>query len=168
MTNESLSPTPPVECLSATGRSTTPFQSIDAPERIITSVRSAVSRTVMPRQQMAMASALIWQSGISPAVKPLTKSRISAEPSARPSRFLSIISLAAVMGVLYHIRGSWFVARDSWFVGSQWTTSSSSQQVVARRESLERFAAHAFAPTPSDAENTLPAPYFALRRSTAR
>ena len=102
MTNESLSPTPPVECLSATGRSTTPFQSMVAPEFIITSTRSAVSRAVMPRQQMAIASALIWQSGISPAVKPEMNSRISAEPSARPSRFLSIIDFAEIIAVLYH------------------------------------------------------------------
>ena len=60
------------------------------------SVRSAVSRSSMPRQQIAMASALIWQSGISPAVNPATKSRISADSSARPSLFLSITSFATM------------------------------------------------------------------------
>ena len=59
MTRESLSPTPPVECLSAVGLSSS-FQSSITPERIIASVRSAVSRSVMPRQQIAIASADIW------------------------------------------------------------------------------------------------------------
>ena len=56
MTSESLSPTPPVECLSAVGKS----HDRHSPERIIASVRSAVSRAVIPRQQIAIASALIW------------------------------------------------------------------------------------------------------------
>ena len=56
MTSESLSPTPPVECLSAVGTR----QSRQRPEFFIASVRSAVSRSVMPRQQIAIARADIW------------------------------------------------------------------------------------------------------------
>ena len=46
------------EDLSAVGASR--FHSRHLPERIIASVRSAVSRSVMPRQQIAIARALIW------------------------------------------------------------------------------------------------------------
>ena len=45
------------------------------------------------------------------------------------------------------------------------TVSSSSQLVVARFESFDRFIAHADLPTPSAAENTLPLPSLALRAS---
>ena len=42
--------------------------------------------------------------------------------------------------------------------GRQRTVSSSSQRVVARFESFDRFISHDFSPMPSDAENTLPWP----------
>ena len=51
--SEVLSPTPPVECLSAF----TPdmeLRSSVSPERIMASVSSSVSRRVMPRQTMAI------------------------------------------------------------------------------------------------------------------
>jgi hypothetical protein len=56
---ETLSPTPPVECLStfAPGMS---CRSMTSPERIMASVSHAVSCGVMPRQKMAMSSAVAW------------------------------------------------------------------------------------------------------------
>ena len=59
MTSESLSPTPPVECLSAvgTGRSSQERQS---PESRIAIVRASVSAAVMPVQHTAIAKAAIW------------------------------------------------------------------------------------------------------------
>ena len=58
-TSESLSPTPPVECLSAVGAER-PAQSRQVPESRIASVRAWVSASVMPRQQTAIANAAIW------------------------------------------------------------------------------------------------------------
>ena len=63
-----------------------------------------------------------------------------------------------------------FVAKNMWGqapfhvgtgpegTGCQRTVSSSSQRVVARFESFDRFIFHDFSPMPSDAENTLPWP----------
>jgi len=58
-TSETLSPTPPVECLS-TFTPGTPERSATTPERIIVSVRQEVSSGVMPRRKMAMSRAAIW------------------------------------------------------------------------------------------------------------
>ena len=57
--SEVLSPTPPVECLSAF----TPLmeeRSSTSPLRTMAMVRSYVSRRVMPRQTMAMSRAETW------------------------------------------------------------------------------------------------------------
>jgi len=56
---ETLSPTPPVECLSALGIPTAD-RSATVPDRIIASVSAAVSAGLMPRRYTAIRSALSW------------------------------------------------------------------------------------------------------------
>src|SRR5207244_4308840 len=58
-TSETLSPTPPVDCLSIFGGAPSGYFRI-RPLRIIESVRCRVSAGVMPRNRTAMAQALIW------------------------------------------------------------------------------------------------------------
>ncbi len=62
-----LSPTPPVECLSAVGRESEE-KSMRSPEAIIASVQRAISRRSMPLRRIAMASADICSSATSPRV----------------------------------------------------------------------------------------------------
>jgi hypothetical protein len=56
---ETLSPMPPVECLSTFGRLMAEV-STRSPERIMASVSTAISFGFMPRRKMAMAMADIW------------------------------------------------------------------------------------------------------------
>ena len=65
--NVILSPTPPVECLSAVGRPSED-RSLRSPESIIACVHTASSSGDMPRKNTAMSSALICSCGTSPAV----------------------------------------------------------------------------------------------------
>ena len=62
-----LSPTPPVECLSTVGRAR-PEKSIRSPEAIIASVQRAVSRRFMPLRKIAIARAPICSSATAPRV----------------------------------------------------------------------------------------------------
>ena len=62
-----LSPTPPVECLSAVGRDS-PEKSIRSPLAIIAAVQVAISRRVIPLSSTAIASALICSSATTPRV----------------------------------------------------------------------------------------------------
>ena len=62
-----LSPTPPVECLSAVGRES-PEKSIRSPLAIIAAVQVAISRRVIPLSSTAIASALICSSATMPRV----------------------------------------------------------------------------------------------------
>ena len=62
-----LSPTPPVECLSAVGRDS-PEKSIRSPDAIIASVQRAISRRFMPLSRIAIASDDICSSATSPRV----------------------------------------------------------------------------------------------------
>ena len=62
-----LSPTPPVECLSAVGRDSAE-KSIRSPEAIIAAVQRAISRGTMPLSRIAIASADICSSATSPRV----------------------------------------------------------------------------------------------------
>ena len=57
--SETLSPTPPVECLSTLGN-VTDERSATTPEPIIASVSVAVSAVFMPRRKIAMSIALSW------------------------------------------------------------------------------------------------------------
>ena len=62
-----LSPTPPVECLSAVGRDR-PEKSIRSPLAIIAAVQVAISRRVIPLSRTAMARELICSSATTPRV----------------------------------------------------------------------------------------------------
>ena len=62
-----LSPTPPVECLSAVGRDNVE-KSIRSPEAIIALVQREISWRFMPLSRIAMASADICSSATSPFV----------------------------------------------------------------------------------------------------
>jgi hypothetical protein len=59
MTRLVLSPTPPVECLSALGPGR-PDRSRTSPERIMDPVRADSSAELIPRKSTAMASAEAW------------------------------------------------------------------------------------------------------------
>jgi hypothetical protein len=65
--NVILSPTPPVECLSAVGRDTAE-RSRRSPLAIIAAVQRAISPGSMPRSRIAMASADICSSATTPRV----------------------------------------------------------------------------------------------------
>ena len=62
-----LSPTPPVECLSAVGRDSVE-KSIRSPDAIIAAVQRAISRRSMPLSRIAIASADICSSSTRPWV----------------------------------------------------------------------------------------------------
>ena len=62
-----LSPTPPVECLSAVGRESEE-KSIVSPEAIIAAVQRLISRRSMPRSRMAIASEDICSGSTTPRV----------------------------------------------------------------------------------------------------
>ena len=62
-----LSPTPPVECLSAVGRESVE-KSIRSPDAIIAAVQRAISRRSMPLSRIAIASADICASSTRPWV----------------------------------------------------------------------------------------------------
>ena len=95
--SETLSPTPPVECLSTTG----PFspsrdQSSTAPDSIMARVSAMRSAIAMPRKNTAMAKAAAWPSVMVPSVRPSMKCSISASLSTPPSRFLRMISCGSI------------------------------------------------------------------------
>src|SRR5690606_34275399 len=90
-----LSPTPPVECLSAVGRSRTD-QSIRSPESIIAAVQSAISRRVMPLSRIAMANAAICSSATSPRVYAPIIQEICSRDSSPPSRLVTMTSMASI------------------------------------------------------------------------
>src|SRR4051812_48408509 len=96
--SETLSPTPPVECLSSTGRSRS--HSSTVPESrmpVVSAIRSPASR---PLKKNAIASAPTWASDSPPSVMPLTRKWISSGLSAAPSRFFRITSGASTSIVL--------------------------------------------------------------------
>ena len=62
-----LSPTPPVECLSAVGRESEE-KSIRSPDAIIAFVQRPISRRLMPLSRIAIASAAICSSATVPRV----------------------------------------------------------------------------------------------------
>src|SRR3954453_18985711 len=92
--SETLSPTPPVECLSSTGRprshrSTVPESRLP----FVSAIRSSPSR---PLRKNAIASAPTWASESPPSVIPPTRKPISSGLSAPPSRFLRMTSEASI------------------------------------------------------------------------
>src|SRR5262245_12471059 len=92
-----LSPTPPVECLSSTGpgRSRSCQWSL-RPDPVMCRVRATVSSSLMPRWKTAMAKAATWPSAMEPSAMPRMKKPISASLKARPSRFRRMISCGSM------------------------------------------------------------------------
>ena len=92
-----LSPTPPLECLSITGPgSARLFHSSFAPDRMRASVSATRSAVVMPRKNTAMAKAATWPSLSPPSWMPRTMKAISSANSSPPSRFLRMISCGSM------------------------------------------------------------------------
>src|SRR4051812_7730059 len=87
-----LSPTPPVECLS---RIRSPSHASTSPERVIAPVRAIRSVGVMPRHTIAIASAPTCASLTDPSVMPATRNSISSAVSSPPSRLRRISSAAS-------------------------------------------------------------------------
>ena len=89
-----LSPTPPVECLSSAGpgRSTSD-QSSTSPECVLWCVKAIRSSAVRPWSRIAIASAPTWASVSVPSAIPRTRKPSSSSVSSPPSR-LRLISSA--------------------------------------------------------------------------
>src|SRR6185437_6508982 len=92
-----LSPTPPVECLSmiGPGRSRSSQSSV-TPDCARPSVMAVSSRGVMLRKNTAMAKAATWLSLKLPSVMPRTTKAIASSLSSWPSRFLRMISCGSM------------------------------------------------------------------------
>src|SRR5690349_14238500 len=92
--SETMSPTPPVECLSSTGRSRSQDMTLPLSRIAVVSVRrSSGSR---PRVKHAIANAPTWASLRPPSVIPPTRNAISSGLSFPPSRFLRSTSAASI------------------------------------------------------------------------
>src|SRR3954447_5059894 len=89
-----LSPTPPVECLSTTGLSR--FQSSTLPESRIARVNARRSSLSRPLRKKAIASAPTWASERLPSVIPATRNWICSALSAVPSRLARMTSEASI------------------------------------------------------------------------
>src|SRR4051794_21308957 len=90
-----LSPTPPVECLSTSGRPTSPSAST-SPESIIAWVQRLVSAASIPFRRIAMARAAICSSATSPRVYAATTQSICSSVRRPPSRLAMITSTALI------------------------------------------------------------------------
>ena len=99
---ETLSPTPPVECLSVTGPGRSD-QSSTWPESRIASVKATASSRLMPLKKTAMARAATWPSVIVPSLTPATKAPISSADSFKPSRLFRMISCGSMS---FYVSGS--------------------------------------------------------------
>src|SRR5689334_18985597 len=92
-----LSPTPPVECLSMIGPGKSrSSQSRVTPDCARPSVMAASSRAVMLRKNTAMAKAATWLSLKVPSVMPRTTKATASSLSSCPSRFLRMISCGSM------------------------------------------------------------------------
>src|SRR5262249_54287990 len=92
-----LSPTPPLECLSITGPgSDRLFHSSIVPDLASPTVIATRSPIVMPRKNTAMANAATWPSLRPPSLIPRTTKPISSPESSLPSRFLRMISCGSM------------------------------------------------------------------------
>src|SRR5450759_4076463 len=96
-TSVTLSPTPPLECLSSTGRRTTRRSSV-LPLSTMARASSTVSASLKPWSTIAMSSALAWYEGTEPPTTPSTKARRRPASSSRPSRFQAITSFTKSTG----------------------------------------------------------------------
>src|SRR5476651_591711 len=94
-----LSPTPPLECLSITGPgSLRSLQSSVTPECFRPIVSATRSPTVMPRKNTAIAKAATWPSLRLPSAMPRATKAISAALSASPLRLRRMISFGSIGG----------------------------------------------------------------------
>src|SRR5271163_449488 len=99
--SETLSPTPPVECLSRIGPGRlSSRQSRLAPERVMARVSATRSSSVIPRKKTAMAKAAAWPSVTAPLVRPAMKSPISPALNGSPSRLARMISCGRIIADL--------------------------------------------------------------------
>ena len=89
-----LSPTPPVECLSAVGRDS-PEKSIRSPLAIMAAVQRAISARSMPLSRIAMLRADICSSATTPRVYASMTQSICASDSRCPSRLATMTSTAS-------------------------------------------------------------------------
>src|SRR3954469_6891811 len=92
--SDTLSPTPPVECLSSTGRSRSHSRTV--PESRMARVRATRSSALIPRRNSTMASAPTCASERPPSAIPPTRKPISSPESSAPSRLRRITSLASI------------------------------------------------------------------------
>ena len=92
-TSETLSPTPPVECLSTIGRVRL-LRSRRSPESIIAAVQVTSSHSSMPRMKIAMSNADACSSATSPATYACMNHSICSSVSAWPSRLAAMTSTA--------------------------------------------------------------------------
>ena len=94
-TSETLSPTPPEECLSTTGRPV-PDRSSRSPLATIADVQADSSRGVIPRHTTAMSSALICSCATSPRTYASSTHATCSSDSSPPSRLVRMTSTALV------------------------------------------------------------------------
>src|SRR5262245_3856000 len=88
-----LSPMPPVECLSRTGPPRSALdQSRTVPDMVMARVSDAHSSRVIPRKYTAIAKAAIWASLAEPSTIPSTRSVISSSASVAPFRLRRMTS----------------------------------------------------------------------------
>src|SRR5687767_10789735 len=93
--SDTLSPTPPVECLSSTGASRS--HSSTVPESRIARVSATRSEASRPRRKNAIASAPTCASDSPPSVIPPTRKLISSAVSVAPSRLRRMTSGASIV-----------------------------------------------------------------------
>ena len=89
-----LSPTPPVECLSAVAPKW--VKSIRSPLAIIAAVQREISERVIPRRKIAIARAAICSSATALRVYASMTQSICASLSAPPSLFVRMTSTAFI------------------------------------------------------------------------
>ena len=95
-TRETLSPTPPVECLSTVGRPT-PDRSSRSPDAIIAAVHVVSSACESPRKKIAISSAEACSSATSPAVYACRNQSICSPDRTPPSRLVRMMSMTSTM-----------------------------------------------------------------------
>ena len=84
-TSVTLSPTPPLECLSSTGRRTARRSSV-LPLSTMARASSTVSASLRPRSTIAMSRALAWYEGTAPETTPLDEGAQARRRRARGRR----------------------------------------------------------------------------------
>ena len=78
-TRDTLSPTPPVECLSTTSCENVESHDMISPESLIASVRAIVSASLIPSLWTCLSQDVRSSSEIEPSTTPSTRSRMSSD-----------------------------------------------------------------------------------------